>query len=78
MLVFSTYHIWFLLDLFVVSIGTTCVGMFYVWFLTFQSSFILWIILVISDPSSLLAYVNIYVFGVMHTIKETKFRCIEV
>jgi hypothetical protein len=122
MLVCSTYHIWSLLDLFVFSIGATCVGIFHVWFLTFQSSFfffnlcggtlgtaattgllyqpqmigdgdcgelggmkigrgnrsirrkpapaprssyILWIIFVISDPSFLLAYVNLYVFGVV-------------
>jgi hypothetical protein len=65
MLVSSTYHIWFLLDLLIVSSGATCVGMFHVWFLTFQYSFILWIIFVILDPSSLLAYVNLYVFGVV-------------
>jgi hypothetical protein len=65
MLISSTYHILSLLDLFVVSIGATCVGMFHFWFLTFQSSFILWILFIISDPSSLLAYVNLYVFGVV-------------
>jgi hypothetical protein len=65
MLVSSTYRIWYMLLLFVVSIGATCVVMFHVWFLTFQSSLILWIIFVFSHPSSLLAYVNLYVFGVV-------------
>jgi hypothetical protein len=82
LLVSSTYHIWSMLDLVVVSIGATCVGMCHVWFLTFQSSFILWIIFVISDPSSLLAYVNLYFFGVVlytyiyiyiHTYIHTQF-----
>jgi hypothetical protein len=71
MLVSSTYHIWSLLDLFVVSIGATCVGMFHVWFLTFQSSFRECILLsintirflgLISVDTTILTHINSFTF----------------
>jgi hypothetical protein len=75
MLVSSTYHIWSLLDLFVVGMWATF-GMFHVWFMTFQSFFILWNIFVILEPFSLLAYVNLYVFGVVTRVNgEPINRC---